>query len=62
MTSDEWRLTIDGIALRGVGVQPLRARFQPVGFMGFQAGFQLVEPTARREGRLHSVFLLVVQL
>jgi hypothetical protein len=31
----------------------LRGRFQPVGFwaLGLQAGFRLVEPTARREGR-----------
>jgi hypothetical protein len=29
----------------------LRARFQPIGFIGLQAGFRLVETTARREGR-----------
>ena len=33
-----WQLKIFGIALRGVGLQPLRARFQPVGFIGLQAG------------------------
>jgi hypothetical protein len=28
--------------------------------MGLQAGFRLVEPTARREGRLRSVVYMIV--
>jgi hypothetical protein len=30
--------------------QPLRARFQPVGFIGLQAGFRLVEPKSLQLG------------
>jgi hypothetical protein len=70
ISNDEDRFTIDDLWMslshRGVGfvpygpeaeaqaLQPLQARFQPAGLMGLQAGFRLIEPKARREGRLRS--------
>ena len=51
--NDECRLTIDELLMslsEAQALQPLRARFQPVSFIGLQAGFRLVEPKSLQLG------------